>query len=46
MMKIQKINDERLIVKNLKNIRMIYTLQALGIIAILAYNYVSSGVEV
>lgn len=45
MMKIQKIHDERLVIKNLKNIRMVYALQALGIIAILGYNYVTSGVE-
>ena len=40
-----KIHDERLIIKNLKNIRMIYALQALGIIAILGYNFITSGVE-
>ncbi len=44
MMKIERINDERLILRNLKNIRIIYALQALGIMAILGYNFVTDGV--
>lgn len=44
-MKIQRINDERLAIKNLKNIRIGYTLQTLGIISILGYNFVTNGIN-
>lgn len=44
-MKIQRINDERLAIKNLKNMRIVYTLQALGIIAILGYNFITNGID-
>ncbi|GAB4074535.1 hypothetical protein GCM10028778_20380 [Barrientosiimonas marina] len=42
-MKIQRINDERLIMQNLKNIRIIYALQTLGMVAILGYNFITNG---
>jgi len=42
-MKMQRINDERLIMQNLKNIRIIYALQTLGMVAILGYNYITNG---
>jgi hypothetical protein len=41
----KKITDERLIVKNLKNIRIAYILQTLGIIGILAYDAVTKGLD-
>lgn len=44
-MKIQKINDERLIINNLKNIRIIYALQTLGMVAILGYNFVTNDIN-
>lgn len=44
-MKIQKIRDERLIIRNLKNIRIIYVLQALGILSILVYNFAAAGMD-
>lgn len=44
-MKIQRINDERLAIKNLKNARIGYTLQTLGIIAILGYNFTTNGID-
>lgn len=39
----KKIKDERLKLKNLKNIRLAYIVQTLGIIAILAYDLVRKG---
>lgn len=45
MMQLQRINDERLIFKNMQNIRVVYAIQTLGIIGILAYNYVTQGME-
>lgn len=45
MLNIQKINDERLVLKNMKNIRVAYVLQTLGIIAILGFQFVSSGMN-
>lgn len=45
MMTIQKINDERLIIKNMKNLRIIYALQTLAIIALLGYNFVTNGMD-
>lgn len=43
MMKIQRINDERLQTQNLKNIRTVYAIQTLGILAVIAYQYISQG---
>lgn len=44
-MKLQRINDERLVMKNLQNIRMIYAIQTLGIIGILAYDFITKGMD-
>lgn len=44
-MRIQRINDERLAIKNLKNMRIGYALQTLGIIAILGYNFINNGIN-
>jgi len=44
-MKIQRINDERLIIKNLKNIRITYAFQTLGILSILGYYFVTNGID-
>ncbi|HHY20293.1 MAG TPA: branched-chain amino acid ABC transporter substrate-binding protein [Bacilli bacterium] len=41
----KKITDERLIVKNLKNIRVAYVFQTLGILAILIYEGINKGVS-
>ena len=41
----KKIKDERLILKNLKNIRIAYLVQSLGIIVILGYDLFTKGVE-
>ncbi|WP_239984643.1 hypothetical protein [Lentibacillus sediminis] len=45
MKMMQPINDERLIIKNMKNIRIIYALQTLGIVAILGYDFVIIGMD-
>lgn len=39
----KKIQDERLILRNLKNIKVIYTVQTLGILIILAFNLFEGG---
>src|SRR5699024_2431130 len=44
-MQLQRINDERLKFKNMKNILIIYALQTLGIIGILAYDFVVKGLD-
>lgn len=44
-MKLQRINDERLIIKNLQNIRLVYVLQTLGIIGLLGYDVISNGLS-
>ncbi|MBB4826319.1 hypothetical protein HNO89_003578 [Sporosarcina luteola] len=44
-MPIQRIQDERLALKNLQNIRYVYVLQTLGIIGILAYKFVAEGMN-
>lgn len=44
-MKLQKINDERLIIKNMKNIRLVYALQTFGIIGVLGFDIVSYGLS-
>ena len=40
----KKIRDERLILQNLKNIRMAFIVQTIGIIGILVYQLISEGV--
>ncbi|WP_034536298.1 hypothetical protein [Carnobacterium inhibens] len=42
----KKITDERLILKNLKNIRNAYAIQTLGILSILGYDWITRGSEV
>lgn len=44
-MKLQRINDERLVLKNLQNIRIAFIIQMLGIIGILGYDLVTKGME-
>nr|WP_080876386.1 hypothetical protein [Oceanobacillus timonensis] len=39
----QRINDERLVLKNLQNIRIAYAIQTLGILAVLGYDFVTKG---
>lgn len=41
----QKIKDERLILRNLKNIRVTYVIQTLGIIGILGYDLITKGMS-
>ncbi|MDH5159520.1 hypothetical protein [Heyndrickxia oleronia] len=41
----KKITDERLILQNLKNIRIAYFIQTIGILGILGYDLVTKGVE-
>ncbi|ULG72221.1 hypothetical protein [Macrococcus brunensis] len=41
----QKITDERLIVRNLKNIRIAFIVETLGILILLGYNLVQDGYE-
>ncbi|KAB2332837.1 hypothetical protein [Bacillus mesophilum] len=41
----KKITDERLIMKNLKNIRIAFAVQSLGIFAILFYEFLQGGVD-
>lgn len=41
----KKITDERLILKNLKNIRIAFIVQMLGIITILGYDLVTKGMN-
>ncbi|CAM3849777.1 hypothetical protein ALCH109712_07745 [Alkalicoccus chagannorensis] len=41
----QKINDERLVIQNLKNIRTAFLIQTIGIIAILLYEVVTGGFQ-
>ena len=38
-----KLSDERLIAKNLRNIRIAFVIQTLGVIAVLAYQWVDQG---
>ena len=42
---IKKITDERLVLKNLKNIRIAFLVQTTGIIAILGYDLVTKGMD-
>ncbi|MFD3449383.1 hypothetical protein ACFDTO_32925 [Microbacteriaceae bacterium 4G12] len=41
----KKITDERLIMQNLKNIRIAFLVQSLGIIGILFYTFIKQGME-
>lgn len=41
----RKIKDERLIVQNLKNIRIAFLVQTIGIIAILVYDVITKGLS-
>ena len=41
----KKIKDERLILKNLQNIRVAYIIQTIGILAILGYDLVTKGMD-
>ena len=41
----KKISDERLILQNLKNVRIAYFIQTLGILAILGYELITKGFE-
>lgn len=42
---IKKITDERLILQNLKNIRIAYIIQTFGILCILGYDLVTKGLD-
>lgn len=44
-MKLQRINDERLVIKNLQNIRLVYVIQTLGIVGLLGFDAMMSGVS-
>ncbi|WP_034551283.1 DUF1761 domain-containing protein [Carnobacterium funditum] len=41
----KKIKDERLILKNLKNVRITYFIQTIGILGILGYDLVTKGIN-
>lgn len=41
----KKISDERLILQNLKNVRIAYFIQTLGILGILGYDLITKGFE-
>lgn len=41
----KKITDERLIFKNLQNIKVTYIVQTIGILSILGYEFVQGGLE-
>ena len=41
----KKITDERLILLNLKNIRIAFIIQTLGVLGILGYDAVKKGLE-
>lgn len=41
----KKIKDERLILQNLKNIRILYAVQTFGVICILAYDFMTKGLD-
>ncbi|MBH0162968.1 MULTISPECIES: hypothetical protein [Fictibacillus] len=40
-----KITDERLVLQNLKNIRIAYIVQTVGILGILGYDFVTKGLD-
>lgn len=41
----KKIKDERLILRNLQNIRIAYIVQTLGILGILGYDFITKGID-
>ncbi|WP_331490738.1 hypothetical protein [Aquibacillus rhizosphaerae] len=41
----KKITDERLVLRNLQNIRIVYIVQTLGILIILAYELIQGGMD-
>ncbi|RKD75956.1 hypothetical protein ATL39_0166 [Sinobaca qinghaiensis] len=41
----KKITDERLVLQNLKNIRMAFIIQTIGVLAILGYEFIVDGME-
>mgnify|MGYP003501560866 CR=1 FL=1 len=41
----KKITDERLVLQNLKNIRIVYIIQTAGILGILGYDLVTKGLD-
>lgn len=41
----KKITDERLILKNLKNVRIAFIVQTIGILAILGYDLINGGID-
>lgn len=41
----QKIKDERLKLKNLKNIRVLFMIQTIGILGILGYDLITKGID-
>ena len=45
MERMEKIKDERLVLKNLQNIKTAYIIQTLGIIGILAYDAITKGLD-
>lgn len=45
ILNVKKIRDERLILRNLNNIRIAFIVQTIGIIAILGYDLVTKGME-
>ncbi len=44
-MRVKKIKDERLVLQNLKNIRIAFIIQTIGIIGILAYDLITKGFD-
>lgn len=44
-MNIQRIHDERLKIKNMKNICLVYTFQILGMIGVLGYDMITNGLS-
>lgn len=41
----KKITDERLVLQSLKNIRIVYMIQTIGILGILGYDFVTKGLD-
>ena len=41
----KKVTDERLVLQNLKNIRIVYIIQTVGILGILGYDLVTKGLD-
>ncbi len=41
----KKITDERLVLQNLKNMRVLFVFQNLGMIGILAYDFITKGMD-